>query len=302
VKRVRHVGLIIKRSQYSRALGQPDDRLHALMAKGDPTVALVKSAHDEHVATASEVKAALVEEGVEVTRIVKQREPFDASAFDLVITVGGDGTLLGASHSVGTTPVLGINSAPSHSVGFFCGARMGSASAAIGQALRGKLERVSLTRMMVSVNDELVSERVLNDALFCHRSPAATSRYIVEHKGEIEEQKSSGFWIGPAAGSTAAQHSAGGQVLPLSSKSLQMVVREPYTPDGTTYRFACVLVKAGATIAVRSKSREMRMYLDGPDMMTRVSLGDVVRFTQGPVPLTLLGISDRRTWGARGDG
>jgi NAD+ kinase len=297
--RTKRVALVVKRSAYDRAMDFPDDRLHDLIASGDPTVAYVKSAHDDHIATAAEVKKSLLGENVEVTRIRKRREPFDAAKFDLVIIVGGDGTLLRASHSVGKTPVLGINSAPRYSVGFFCGARSGDVAESIHAALRGKLARVSLTRMQVKLNGEIVDSRVLNDALLCHQSPAATSRYILEFDDIVEEQKSSGLWIGPAAGSTAAQRSAGGKVLPLSSKNLQLVVREAYTPDGKRYRLWRTLVKPGSALTVRSKSRQMRLYIDGPDSMTRITLGDVVELSHGPEPLTLLGISNRRNWGAR---
>jgi len=210
--------------------------------------------------------------------------------------VGGDGTLLHASHSVAKTPVLGINSAPTTSVGFFCGARQGEVATKLGAALKGKLRCAALTRMQVSLNDEVLSARVLNDALFCHQSPAVTSRYIIEYGSVTEEHMSSGFWVGPAAGSTAAQRSAGGQVLPLSSCKLQFVVREPYTPHGEAYRLGHVIVKDGTAVRVRSRSRRMRIYVDGPHEMIRVDLGDVVDFTQSPEPLNLLGISVRRKW------
>lgn len=150
--------------------------------------------------------------------------------------------------------------------------------------------------MQVLVNGRAVHTRVLNDALFCHQSPAVTSRYILEFEGIREEQKSSGFWIGPAAGSTAAQRSAGGSILPLDSTALQLVVREPYRPHDEPYRLCCFLVERGQRLEVRSKSRQMRLYLDGPDDMVRVDLGDVVRFEQSPEPLNLLGLVDRRHW------
>jgi NAD+ kinase len=288
------VALVVKRTSWERARDEPDDRLHMLLERGDPTVAHVRASHHEHSETVQEVKTALAELGAEVTRIRNRREGFDESEFDLVVTVGGDGTLLHASHFVGNTPVLGVNSAPLTSVGFFCGARRGEVGPAMAAALSGKMRRVTLTRMQVVLEGEVISRRVLNDALFCHQSPAATARYIVEHAGEIEEQKSSGFWIGPAAGSTAAQRSAGGRVLRLASAELQLVVREPYTPQGRGYALARVIVKPGEELLVRSKSRRMRLYIDGPDEMVRVGLGDVLRFTQSPEPLTLLGLPSRR--------
>ena len=293
----KRVAVVVKRSVYDKALEQPDDRLHKLLEQGDPTVAYVRRAHEEHVGTVAEVKAALQESGAEVTRIRRRRDGFDDGEFDLVLTVGGDGTLLHTSQFVADTPILGINSAPSSSVGFFCGVRKGEVAMAMRNAMRNKLKRATLTRMMVTLNGDTVSSRVLNDALFCHQSPAATSKYIVEYDGIKEEHKSSGLWIGPAAGSTAAQRSAGGKVLPLSSKNLQLVVREPYAPTGKGNRLSRVIIKPGQLLRVRSKSRHMRMYLDGPDNMVRVSLGDVLEFTQSPEPLHLLGISPRRKWG-----
>jgi NAD+ kinase len=77
-----------------------------------------------------------------------------------------------------------------------------------------------------------------------------------------------------------------------------MVVREPYTPRGEPYGLRVVVVKADELLRVRSKSRQMRMYLDGPDNMVAVDLGDVIEFTQSPEPLCLLGISARRKWDA----
>src|SRR5205814_3511997 len=105
---------------------------------------------------------------------------------------------------------------------FFCAARKGTIHTTLHAALAGKLRRVSLARMRVDLNGVCIHRRVLNEALFCHASPAATSRYILrvtspDGTSEEEEQKSSGMWIGPAAGSTAAQRSAGGRVLPLAS-------------------------------------------------------------------------------------
>ncbi len=293
------VALVVKRSAWAAYMEEPESPVHELIARRDPTVDHLRSSHDEHLASVAEVRKALEQLGVDVTRIPHGRRPFDASPFDLVITVGGDGTVLHASHSVGSTPVLAVNSVPSRSVGFFCGARASDVERVVAAALRGKLKRALLSRMQVSVNGKLVAGRVLNDALFCHECPAHTSRYIVEFDGKTEEQKSSGFWIGPAAGSTAAQRAAGGRVLALSSRLLQLVVREPYTPHGESYAFGRVLIRPGQQLRVRCKSREARIFLDGHEDTVALGLGDVLDFSLSPEPLRLLGISAHRKWGRR---
>ena len=292
------VAIVSKRSAWRIYVEERhDERLTELAAAGDEAVAPLKASHEAHVRTVREVKEALASLGAHVVVERLAGEPFDSSGLDLVVTVGGDGTLLAASHCVADVPVLAINSAPKHSVGFFCGARSGEVLEALRGAARGTLRRTVLTRMTVSVNGAVCAGRVLNDALLCHASPAATSRYLVR-LGDIEEQqKSSGFWIGPAAGSTAAQRSAGGRVLPLTSKQLQLVVREPYTPHGDSYELRHALIPPGKTLTVRSKMHDARIFFDGPDRSTDIGYGDVIDFTQADQSLTMLGISSRRKWG-----
>lgn len=296
--RAPRVALVVKRSAYQLYVEEGQDaRLAELVAQGDPAAAPLRVAHEAHERTVHEVEAAIAAVGAEIVARRHAGEAFDAQGLDLVVTVGGDGTLLAASHYLDDVPVLAINSAPSHSVGFFCGAKAGDALGALRAAVRGDLHRAVLTRMAVTLNGQLVTARVLNDALYCHASPAATSRYIVDLSGITEQQKSSGFWIGPAAGSTAAQRSAGGRVLPLTSKQLQLVVREPYTPHGESYQFRHALIPPGQTLTVRSKMHDARIFLDGPDKVLEIGYGDVVTFAQSGQPLTVLGISARRKWG-----
>ncbi|HRI64767.1 MAG TPA: NAD(+)/NADH kinase [Polyangium sp.] len=292
------VAIVSKRSAYQeRVEVQKDTRIRRLLADGDPSVARMRASHDEHEATMLEVLQTLSVLGADIVFQGRAGDVFDSTNLDLVITVGGDGTLLSASHSVATVPILGINSAPSHSVGFFCGAQRGNVPKALGQALRGELRRAVLTRMQVRQNGQVVHARVLNEALFCHISPAATSRYLVSFRGIEEEQKSSGFWIGPAAGSTAAQRSAGGRVLPLTSKDLQLVVREPYTPHGERYELRRVLVSESEDLVVRSKMHEAKLFVDGPNRSMNVHFGDVLEFRRASEELTVLGISPTRRWG-----
>ncbi len=292
------VGMVTKRSAWHVYVTERhDERLTELLAAGDVTVAPLKASHEAHVRTVREVKEALAAVGAHLVTERLAGEPFDATGLDLVMTVGGDGTLLAASHFVDDVPVLAINSAPSHSVGFFCGAKSGHALEALRGAMRGSLRRTVLTRMAVSINGAVAAARVLNDALLCHASPAATSRYMVRLGDVEEQQKSSGFWIGPAAGSTAAQRSAGGRVLPLTSKQLQLVVREPYTPHGESYRLRHALIPPGEKLTVRSKMHDARIFFDGPDTQAEVGYGDVIEFTQAEQSLTVLGISSRRKWG-----
>jgi NAD+ kinase len=292
--------VVVKRTAYRLFVEEEQDaRIARLLKKNDPTVRKMRRSHDEHEGTIEEVDRALRKLGAEAEWIRRAHAPFDEDDAALVVTVGGDGTLLAASHRIGTTPILGVNSAPSHSVGFFCGTKKGQAADALAKALDGKTKAIKLTRMSVLRNGAPVSNRVLNDALFCHRSPAATTRYILKLGKMVEEQKSSGFWIGPAAGSTAAQRSAGGKILPLGSSALQFVVREPYTPEGEKLKLVRGLVSPGRELFVRSKMRDARLFIDGPHEAVEIQMGDRLVFSRSAESLTVLGLSARRKWGVR---
>jgi NAD+ kinase len=289
------VVVVAKRTAYQRFIeDERDPRAKLLLKRRAPVVRSWVDAHREHTRTLDEVEKVLARAGAQMMLVRRAHAAFDASDAALVIAVGGDGTLLAASHNVAETPILGVNSAPQHSVGFFCALRRTTFQRGLRAALEGRLPRVELTRMSVLVNGRLRSNRILNDALYAHRSPAATSRYIIEHRRTREEQRSSGFWIGPAAGSTAAQSSAGGRVLPLGSSKLQLVVREPYVPSGKRYRLVRVLVSPRENLRVESKMDDACVFLDGPYRQVPVRLGDVLTFRVSDEPLCLLGLKERR--------
>lgn len=290
---LRRVLVIAKRTAYDRYIRQQGvPRVRELLDRGDVTVARMMRADEHHQRTVEEVQRALEAVGARSTLRYRDRVE-SVDAFDLVVTVGGDGTLLWVSHGVGDTPMLGVNSAPQDSVGFLCGTRMGEVLPHLELIAKGAAPRVKLCRMQVSVDDEVVHRRVLNDVLFANPHPAHTSRYLVSFRGALEEHKSSGMWVSTGAGSTAAIRSAGGRLLSLRSRLLQFVVREPYTADGTPYAMPRGLVHADEKLEILNKMRECRLYIDGPRLSLPVELGQRVSFSLADEALTLLGVSAR---------
>jgi NAD+ kinase len=312
------VAVLAKRTSYGTFVEQGGEpRVVELLAADDPTVRRMRRSHDDHLETRREVRAALAELGAESDFYDGSRAQIEGD-YDLVVTVGGDGTVLGASHQLGPdVALLGVNSAPVSSVGFFCAARKGGVLPILARALAGKLAGVTLSRMRVELNDRVLHNRVLNEALFCHASPAATSRYILRlvkqargggerERVEEEEQKSSGLWIGPAAGSTAAQRSAGGHVLPLTSKKIQFVVREPYHGDGDrggngggpteegvtrVEHLFLGLVDERSRLEIWSKMRTAKLFLDGHHDEHDVGIGDRLVLRRSEESLTILGLA-----------
>ncbi len=282
--------VVYKKSTYQRYAGRDQERLQELIDNQDVSVEGLLEEHQIHQETLRRAKKALRELGARA--VLRYRpEPMPEEPWDLIVTLGGDGTLLWASHLAGAeTPMLAINSAPDTSVGYFCAGDGHDVDEVLAAALAGRLKAHRLCRMRVDMGNRVISTRVLNDALYCHQSPAATSRYVLEHCGEKERQMSSGVWVGPAAGSTAAIRSAGGKVLPIGSQRIQFVVREPYRGIANKYSLVKGLVAPGDDLRITSRMTKGRIFLDGTQKVHSVAIGQRIRLTLSDEPLTLLGL------------
>ncbi len=292
--RVERVLVVYKKSAYQRlVVEQRSRRIKRLIGERDPSVDRLVEAHEAHIGTVERVREILERTGVRYEfRYLSARASADDA--DLVVTLGGDGTLLWASHAVGPeTPMVAINTSPLDSVGYFCAGDRKNVREVLARALHLDLAPTSLTRMRVMLDGRVLSERVLNDALFSHECPAATTRYILEHRGVAEDQKSSGVWVGPAAGSTAAQRSAGGHVLPIGSKRLQFVVRELYDGRHESLELLKGLVEPDEALLVHSKTPSGKVYLDGPNRAHDVPIGSVLELRRSEQSLVLLGLKSR---------
>jgi NAD+ kinase len=285
--------VVYRESAYSEAAASGEgDRISGLLGSGDPLVADLVRAHERHATSMQRIRRELDVRGLDATWR-HDWSGLNPDDFDLIVTVGGDGTVLHASHSIGETPVLAINSSPETSIGYFTAGNAPEFGALVDGFLCGDLPFASLYRMEVRVNGEVVGTRVLNDVLFSHLCPASTTRYVLQVGDEVEEQLSSGVWVCTAAGSTAAVRAAGGKAMRSGSRRLQFIVREPGPLSAAGGLHSPKLVRGFAAcdcqISIRSKTSTARLYLDGPHVVHRVDFGDVVTFGGAATPLKLLG-------------
>ena len=212
--------------------------------------------------------------------------------YDLIITVGGDGTLLAASHFVGHTPVLAVNSDPEQSLGLFAAGDRASFPGLLEAALAGRLRATKLNRLEVRINGRAVRERVLNEVLFTRLNPASMSRCRLTVGRRSEEQRSSGFWLSSAAGSTGAIRGAGGRRMPIESRRMQLLTREPYVHGRRRYRLA--RVTTDGPVRFRTLSTGSAIWIDGDRVRYTLAYGDRVSVRPAAAPLTILGYDDAR--------
>ncbi len=290
----RHSGVLVvyKKSQLQLALEKRNSRIKRLVKKNDQSVLAMRASHESHVATLVEVERACVAAGVDVKRVYRARLRPPMLRDRLVISVGGDGTLLDTSHKVEHEHVLGVNSDTAHSVGFLCAAHKDSFAPILDELLRGAWQPTPLRRLSGTVDGKPLPFPVLNDILIAHKNPAATSRYLIEHRGVIEDHKSSGVWACTAAGSTAAMSAAGGTIVPLDDGRVQVRVREPFVADGPHMRLASLWLGAGDELSIMSKMREGRVYLDGPHEIVDLPMGARLLLKDGAPPLNLYATSE----------
>ncbi len=287
-----NIVLVIKKTRYETA----DDAAKLLLASDDPSVRGWEPAHWRHCASVEKVLAAIESPstgaGTGFTVVDNPYESFDSSGADLVVVVGGDGTFLAASHSVGDVPMLGVNSDPTSSRGFFCGVTADGIEEELCRWGRGLSQRARIQRMEVSVDGNVRSRRVLNEALVCHPHPAATSRFSVsfgteETSSGWEANMSSGAWVGPPAGTTGAIRSAGGDVLPLESRLLEFVSRETIVGESRKK-------VTDDVVQLRVRTDRAAVYMDGPFRQAELRLGQVAEFRISSEPLAVVGLDGRR--------
>ena len=283
--------VVYKKSHYE--LYESRTGIQTLGQQAHPFMRSMMLSHDANQRSLAAVHRAFEAVGV-AYHCIYRGELRSADGFDLLCSVGGDGTFLEvARHSV-STPVLGINSDPQRSVALFCAADQETVQSRLEAVVTGKLHEVRLARLQVSVNGIPVGYYALNDMLFCHANPAAMTSYMLR-LGDLEEaQKSSGVWFSSAAGSTAAIRSAGGRRLPLRSRRLQYLVREPYVADGMRYRLDKGTVAPDVQVELISKTRQGRLYIDGSHRPVACGLGDVMQVSTAAPPLRVLGLDDQR--------
>jgi NAD+ kinase len=288
---IRTVLVVAKKTALERyTQDRPDPKFRRLVEAGDPAVARAQRSHEAHRRALDQVCAELDARRLR-WRMVYASTKRSAAGTDLVIAVGGDGTLLDASHGVVDQPVLLVNSFPQTSVGWFAGATVETFPERLDRILAGAVEPLRLNRIAVAVDGRELHHPALNDILLAHENPAATSRYVIRVDGEEEEHVSSGVWVSTAAGSTAAIQAAGGVRQPVRSHDLQYLVREMYRAPGSSLHLTGGIVSDA--IEFESRMYEGAVFLDGHRLRHRVGYGDRIVLRAHVHPLRLF-VFDRR--------
>lgn len=264
--RLKRVLVIVKETYLELVQAANDSHQLEEIAKKSPGLESVAESHAQHVATLETIETHLKDRGVSYA-VLHRRDVALAEELaraTLVITVGGDGTFLTASHDIfDETPVLGVNSAPITSFGHYCVCDRDTFAATLASIESGAFKPVRLLRLALSIDQKAVPELVLNEVLVAHEQPAGTSRYHITAGDTTEIHKCSGLLVSTPAGSTGFLRSEGGPVLAIDAQEFAFRERAPFLRLDEEHALSCGVMRRGERLDVISQMKGGRIYVDG---------------------------------------
>lgn len=186
-----------------------------------------------------------------------------AASVDLILVLGGDGTMIATARMNGDTevPVLGVNYG---GLGYLAEIRIEELYSALESILAGQYaveRRVMLSIQMLRGDDEVTSNRVLNDVVI---NKSALAR-ILEIEAYLNEQfvnsfRADGLIVSTPTGSTAYNLSAGGPVI---YPTMNAIVLTPICPFTLSNRPIVVPDDSIIELRLKTELEECALTLDG---------------------------------------
>ncbi|HEX8890865.1 MAG TPA: NAD(+)/NADH kinase [Pyrinomonadaceae bacterium] len=186
-----------------------------------------------------------------------------AAKVDLIVVLGGDGTMIATSRMMGDydVPVLGINYG---TLGYLAEFRVEEMFPALESILVGDYRidtRVRLSVDLVEGEDILMHHRVLNDVVINKSALARIIELEAHMNGQlISAFRADGLIISTPTGSTAYNLSAGG---PVVYPSMNALVITPICPFTLSDRPIVVPDDALVELRVRTQKEDVVLTLDG---------------------------------------
>lgn len=261
---------------------------------------VAKRVSAEALVAASELAHWLTRRGIEVDieDAVAERQGngdlgrFDSkTAYDLVMVLGGDGTLLSvARDSDIQSPILGVNLGY---LGFLTDVRRNELYPALMEVLSGEFEierRALLDVTLERKSGGNQSFRVLNDAVINKSALARIIELTLDVDGKrVTTYRSDGLIISTPTGSTAYNLSADG---PIVTPELPVVVLTPICPHTISMRPIVVSDSSTIVVGLLTGQEEVYLTLDGQEG-TKIAAADRVTVRRSDAEAKLIKVTGR---------
>ena len=214
-----------------------------------------------------------------------------ATLSDMVLVLGGDGTMLNAARLVEerSVPILGINMG---GLGFLTETTIDHLYPSLEQVFAGDFhldQRLMLRTRIHRHGEQITQATVLNDVVVSKGPLARMIKTEICINGNfVTNLRGDGLIIATATGSTAYSLSAGGPIL---DPSLDAVVMNPISPHTLTHRPLLVPSHASLEIILTSDERAMTTF-DG-QVGVEMSSGDAVTVSASTQRTQLIRFPDR---------
>lgn len=231
----------------------------------------------ESLDVANITKNLLFKKGLDAKVSPSSKFESDAS---LVITIGGDGTLLKAArfYAPKKTPVLGINLGR---LGFLAQANIDEIEDSIEKLIKGEY-RIESRMMLSSFNDNVLA---LNDIVIKGDSFSRTSKLFLSINDKVVcDYLADGIIISTPTGSTAYTLSAGGPVL---VPGLNAIVIVPICAHTLTARPLVIPAEEEIKITSCKTCNKLKMSADGQDTID-ISKDDCVVIKKSNIEARLI--------------
>jgi NAD+ kinase len=226
----------------------------------------------------------------EVPEIVPRSE-IAFRALDLVIVLGGDGTLLAAARATAAidVPLLGVNLG---SLGFLTEVPLASLYPMLDAIAQGRadIEKRSLMQCDLMRGDKvLASHMVFNDAVVSKTALARLNYYELSIDGVfVSSYRADGMIVATPTGSTAYSLSAGGPIL---VPTVNAFVITPVAPHSFSHRPLVVPDTVAIEILLRGESELAYLSVDGQPALD-LHDGDRVRCRKSEHQVSLFRTTD----------
>jgi NAD+ kinase len=191
------------------------------------------------------------------------RSQMSSRSLDLVVVLGGDGTLLSAARATAAidVPLLGVNLG---SLGFLTDVPLSSLFSMLDAITQGEaaVEQRSLMQCDLLRGEEVLgSYLVFNDAVVNKTAIARLNNYdLFIDKMFVSSYRAYGMIVATPTGSTAYSLSAGGPVL---MPTVNAFVITPVAPHSLTHRPLVVPDSTVVELVLRSEEEVAYLSLDG---------------------------------------
>jgi NAD+ kinase len=205
------------------------------------------------------------------------------SRVDLVVVLGGDGTLLSVARAAAAAgvPVMGVNLGR---LGFLTEVPVGEARPTLEALLRGEDEFVGTRRFLQARRGRSV-HHCLNDIVINKSALARMVQIAIRIDGrEVAVLKADGVIVSTPTGSTAYSLSAGG---PIVQPHVPALVLSPICPHTLTFRPMVVAADSVIGLRLLTDGEEVYLSLDG-QRGAPLEEGDEVTVRSSPLELKLV--------------